>query len=689
MRLRDLDGHRAGAAALAGLVLTALAALFVTGANAGMTSAQARPPTIIRPPSIIGTAREGQLLRAYVGRWRPETVRGAVYAFQWRLCDAVGAACTDIAKANDSLYAARRGDAGHTLRVVVTAARSGLGRSVSSAPTAPVAPARTDMPLAGVRPTVAGSTELGQALVARGGTWLGQQPVRLRYRWRRCNALGGSCRFLGETGETHILGQDDVGHTLRVLVQAQNAVATGAALSDPTTGVTGPPPPLPIAPKATSEPRISGTARVGQVLRTTRGAWKGTNPMTFAFSWRRCQGTGRPDASDCSLIGNARRATYVLRQADVGFRIRAQVTATNAAGSATGTSNPSNTILPAAPAAVAPRATGEPAITGSPRVGEVLRTTSGSWAGTQPMTLTFRWRRCEGGGKPDASDCAVITNANDATYVVREADIGFRIRSQVTATNAKGSATTASNPTDVVAAARPTNTSEPSISGAALLGNRLTASRGSWAGRAPITYAFQWLRCSAKGDSCVEIPGATDNQYVAVESDLGRTLRVRVSARNDAGSSSALSNPTNIVGRLQPPNPSGVILLRSGERSIPVTSVPRDARLIVSQVRFSPNPVRSRVRPITVRIRVVDTRGYVVRGALVFVRSVPRRTTGGNLQPTALDGWVTYRLRPLRHFPAVKGNVQFFVKAYRAGDPPLAGVAGYRLVQVRVRTAGL
>jgi hypothetical protein len=35
----------------------------------------------------------------------------------------------------------------------------------------------------------------------------------------------------------------------------------------------------------------------------------------------------------------------------------------------------------------------------------------------------------------------------------------------------------------------------------------------------------------------------------------------------------------------------------------------------------------------------------------------------------------------------VNGNVQFFVKAYRSGDPPLGGLAGYRLVQVRVLTA--
>jgi hypothetical protein len=28
--------------------------------------------------------------------------------------------------------------------------------------------------------------------------------------------------------------------------------------------------------------------------------------------------------------------------------------------------------------------------------------------------------------------------------------------------------------------------------------------------------------------------------------------------------------------------------------------------------------------------------------------------------------------------------VQFFVKAFRQGDPPLAGVAAYRLVQVQL-----
>jgi hypothetical protein len=252
----------------------------------------------------------------------------------------------------------------------------------------------------------------------------------------------------------------------------------------------------------------------------------------------------------------------------------------------------------------------------------------------------------------------------------------------VTATNADGADTGTSNPTGVVQSARPANTSEPSISGTAAVGSRLTANRGSWVGDQPITYAFQWLRCSQAGDNCSEITGAGDSAYLVVENDAGRTLRVRVTARNDFGSRSALANRTAVV--------------KSVEETPPTTGNAVDAadlriggdRLVVSQVRFGPNPVTNPLAPITVQIRITDQRGRAVRGALVFVRSVPRRTTGGNRQPSAADGWVTYRLDPLAHFPRVNGNVQFFVKAYRASDPPLGGIAGYRLVQVRVLTAG-
>jgi hypothetical protein len=343
-------------------------------------------------------------------------------------------------------------------------------------------------------------------------------------------------------------------------------------------------------------------------------------------------------------------------------------------------------LLPSSPSAapaVEPTNTGEPRITGTPRVGQVQRATRGAWTGSEPIDYVYRWFRCNGRGAPDASDCRRITNAADAAYVARQADAGFRLRAQVTATNADGSATATSNPTEVIQSARPANSTAPSITGQPVVGTRLAANRGTWVGETPITYSFQWLRCSSAGDNCSEIAGATDNEYLVVANDVGRTLRVRVTARNDRGTRSALSAATAVVrdeGSAPPPptgNSVAVETLRAG-----------GDRLVVSQVRFEPNPVVSRVQPITIRVRVTDQRGRAVRGALVFARSVPRRTTGGDRQPTASDGWVAYQLQPLRHFPAVNGNVQFFVKAYRAGDPPLGGIAGYRLVQVRVLTAG-
>jgi hypothetical protein len=46
----------------------------------------------------------------------------------------------------------------------------------------------------------------------------------------------------------------------------------------------------------------------------------------------------------------------------------------------------------------------------------------------------------------------------------------------------------------------------------------------------------------------------------------------------------------------------------------------------------------------------------------------------------------TLPLVPNRLFPQPRNgfNVQFFIKAFRRGDPGLGGIAGFRLVQVRL-----
>ena len=334
----------------------------------------------------------------------------------------------------------------------------------------------------------------------------------------------------------------------------------------------------------------------------------------------------------------------------------------------------------AAPA-FAPNNTVEPVITGTPRVGQVLRSTRGTWTGTEPITYEFRWFRCEGRGAADASDCRRITNASDNTYVLRQADAGFRIRSQVVARNADGQDTATSNPTNVITAARPVNTTEPSISGTARVGSTLQANRGQWAGDAPITYTYVWLRCNAQGDNCSEIQGANDPSYEVRDSDTGRTIRVRVIARNDRGSTSAISNPTGVVGSNQPPPPPRL----RPERCRFLELQAAGDRLVVASVQFSPNPVTSRTAPITARVRVTARSGRPVSGAVVFMRATPRVVQGQSAQ-TGPDGSVSLTLVPNNQFPQPRSgfNVQFFIKASKPGDPGLGGIAGYRLVQVRL-----
>ncbi len=78
---------------------------------------------------------------------------------------------------------------------------------------------------------------------------------------------------------------------------------------------------------------LSGTAIRGQSLAVSPGAWA-NSPGSFAYQWQSCSAS----SSGCVNIVGATGAVHVLTRADVGHRLRAVVTASNAAGSAAATS---------------------------------------------------------------------------------------------------------------------------------------------------------------------------------------------------------------------------------------------------------------------------------------------------------------------------------------------------------------
>jgi hypothetical protein len=62
--------------------------------------------------------------------------------------------------------------------------------------------------------------------------------------------------------------------------------------------------------------------------------------------------------------------------------------------------------------------------------------------GTPPVELAYQWQRCD----IDAIICLDVGGATGKTYGVREPDIGFRLRVEVTARNAMGSNSAFSSP---------------------------------------------------------------------------------------------------------------------------------------------------------------------------------------------------------------------------------------------------
>src|SRR5205807_980451 len=127
-------------------------------------------------------------------------------------------------------------------------------------------------------------------------------------------------------------------------------------------------------------------------------------------------------------------------------------------------------------------------------------------------------------------------------------DLGHTIRVQETASNAGGaSAPATSAQTAVVVPPVPVNTSPPTIRGAAQRGRKLTESHGTWT-NSPTSFAYQWQRCNAEGNSCAAISGATNQSSVLLAADLAHTIRVQETASNSAGPGSpATSAQTAVV----------------------------------------------------------------------------------------------------------------------------------------------
>jgi hypothetical protein len=194
-------------------------------------------------------------------------------------------------------------------------------------------------------------------------------------------------------------------------------------------------------PTNTARPSIVGTAKQGETLTASNGTWSGSGTITYSYQWQRCDKNGQ----SCQNISSAKNNQYQLVKDDVGKTIAVAVTATDSNGSSTAYSS---TVGPVAPTGDAPANTAAPQITGTPKVGQTLTVSTGTWTGSTPISYSYQWNSCDNQG----NNCQNIANATAVTYVPVPADVGHKLVAAVKASNDFGSNTAKSSPTDLVAA---------------------------------------------------------------------------------------------------------------------------------------------------------------------------------------------------------------------------------------------
>jgi tetratricopeptide (TPR) repeat protein len=399
---------------------------------------------------------------------------------------------SQLADAQRGLDRIRRSMGGTQVSYPVQSAPVAVAPATPSAPATPAAavPATS---ASGNRPNLTGnvtinnsSPRVGDSIIA---SYTGNGSGTATWQW-----LANDTVINGASTSTYITTAADIGRTLRARISYTNQ--SGSVTSSATNAIS--------RPNLTGNVTLNNTApRVGD---SVTAVYSGNGNGTVTWQW----------LADDAVISEAAGNTYITRIGDVGKSIRARVSYSNQSGNVTSS---------------ATRAISRSNLIGTvtidnttPKVGDVI---TASYTGSGSGSVTWQWL---------ANDNA-ISGATTNTYTVLTSDVGRTLRARITYTNQNGNITSSAT----TAVARAALTGNVTLSNTTpVVGDMITA---SYAGNGTGTVTWQWLANDAI------IRGATNSTYVVTTSDVGRTLKARVSYVDQ--SSNITSAATGAVTRGQ------------------------------------------------------------------------------------------------------------------------------------------
>ena len=170
--------------------------------------------------------------------------------------------------------------------------------------------------------------------------------------------------------------------------------------------------------------------------------------------------------------------------------------------------------------------------------------------GLDDATFSYQW----------LADDADISGATDSTYTLTFAEAGKTIKVRVSFTDDRGNAesvtsaaTEAVSATSQQQAANDPATGAPVISGAAQVGETLTADTSSISdddGLTNASFSYQWRANES------DIADATDATYTLLDADEGTTISVTVFFTDDAGNEETLTSAATAEMEAKPNSPA-------------------------------------------------------------------------------------------------------------------------------------